>query len=92
MEAMIEFVMELVLDIVIGGALEFVKDEHIPKGIRIGLLIFLSIFYIAFLVVLAVISIESNSILFQGIILLLAILFSFLFITLWIRVIKWRRK
>lgn len=43
-----ELLIELLLELVVGVTLEGANDSELPKGIRIGLLIFATLIYVAF--------------------------------------------
>lgn len=85
-----EMIIELVMDILLGGAVEFVIDEKTPKRIRIALLLFLSVFYIIFMLLLLFACMESDAVLMKLITGALALLFIFLFARLWWKVLRGR--
>ncbi len=43
-----DLLIELILELVVGATLEGANDSELPKGLRIGLLIFATLIYIAF--------------------------------------------
>ncbi len=84
MEFIVEFIMELVLD----GAIEIAGSSRVARRIRIIVASVLTVFYIAFLGLFVVISIQTDEIIVKGITVLLAILFVYVFVRMWRKVIK----
>lgn len=83
-----EFLLELLMEIFVGGSLELAADKEVPRGLRIAALILSTLFYCAFIVLFFILMIEIENtfarVLLGGI-LLLAV---FMPVKLWYKAIK----
>lgn len=87
-----ELLFEIILELVVGGSLDGANDNELPKVVRIGLLIFATLIYVAFIVLFIwlIWTSEKNAfvkILATGIVML----FVGVFIFLWRKVLKARK-
>lgn len=87
-----EFFLELLLSFFLEGSIEIIQEKQIPRWIRIIVLIIITIFYSAFTSFLIYLSVKGNSLLFQCITAMIAILFLALFGRFWYKIAKEYRK
>lgn len=83
-----ELLFEILLELIIGGSLEGVNDSELPKGLRIGLLIFSSLIYLLFTAIFVWLLFTSEHILLKVISGAVVLFFIGVFVFLWIKVIK----
>lgn len=85
-----EFLLELFMEIFVGGSMELASDKEVPRGLRIAALTLATIFYCVFIVLFFILMIEIENtfarVLLGGVILL----FIFMLVKLWYKVIKKR--
>lgn len=87
-----EFIIELVLELFLDGSMEAVRDKKLPKWGRILALGLLTVFYIAFVVLLIVLSVQSGSPLMRAITGLIALAFFIIFIWFWVKLLRQSNK
>lgn len=83
-----DFLIELMLEIVIGGSIEGAAGDKVPQGIRIVLMIFISIIFLIFTGVLVWLIFVSKNILVKILLAGVAVLLIVGLINLWSRFIK----
>lgn len=91
MEWLLELIVEFILEVVVGGSIEGVSDSKLPKGVRIGLLIFATLIYVAFTAFFIYLSFVEDNIVVKVISIGVVIFFVGLFVSLWRKVLKARK-
>lgn len=83
-----ELLLELLFDLVVGGSLDGVNDSKLPRGLRIGLLIFASLIYAIFTAFFVFLLLTAENIFLKVISGGIVLLVIGVFIFLWHKVIK----
>lgn len=78
-----EFLIELLIEVVIGSSVDVSQDKELLKGFRIGLLSFISILYLIFSMLLIVALFKTTSIVLQVLYFGIVLFFAYTFITFW---------
>lgn len=86
-----EFLFELLFELVVGGSICGANDSELPKGLRIGLLVFASLIYAIFTAFFVWLLLTSEKILLKVISGGVVVLFVGVFIALWCKVIKTKK-
>lgn len=86
-----ELLFEIIFDLVIGGSIEGANDNELPKGVRIGLLIFATLVYVALMMLFIWLLWTSENIFVKILAAGIVMLFVGVFISLWRKVLKARK-
>lgn len=85
-----ELLIELLFELFVGGSIEAVNDDEIPRLIRIGLLIFVSLVYLIFILLLLWILFNTQSIFIKVLMFGIIVFLIFSFVKLWKKVLNCR--
>lgn len=83
-----ELLFEILFELVVGSSLDGANDSELPKGLRIGLLIFVSLIYAIFTAFFVWLLLTADNILLKVISGGVVLLIVGVFIILWRKVIK----
>ena len=83
-----EVLIELILELLIGGSLEGANDSSLPKGVRLGLLIFATLLYIVFTAFFVLLFFDLDNLFGKIISAGVVLFFVGEFIYLWCKVLK----
>ncbi|MBQ4284807.1 MAG: hypothetical protein IJB96_12880 [Lachnospira sp.] len=83
-----EFIVMFITEMVLGTATETATSAKTAKRVRIVVTALLTLFYIAFLGLFVYMCIESDELVIKGITVFLALLFTYVFVRLWRKVLK----
>ena len=86
-----ELLFQILFELLIGGSLDFAMDDETPKFIRIGLLIFVSLFYSGMSVLFLCLLWITDSILLKVFLLGIVLFFIYMFVSLWRKVLRAKR-
>lgn len=87
-----ELLFEIIIDLVVESSLDGVNDSRLPLGLRIGLLVFASLIYILFTGFFVWLLLTEENIIVKVISAGVILLFVGVFISLWRKVMKAKRK
>lgn len=76
------------MEIFVGGSLELASDKETPHGLRIAALTLSTVFYCAFIVLFFILMIEIEDIFVRVLLGGVLLLFIFMLVKLWYKVIK----
>ena len=86
-----DILIEILLEIIIGGTVEGATSEAVPKGVRYALLIFVSLLMLAVIVGCVWLFIISQKIIIKILLLGLAILFIVFLSSMWNKLLKFKK-
>lgn len=83
-----EIILELIAELVLGGAIEGAESKACPRGLRIALTIFVSLIYGALIVLFASMLIDSDTMALQVLLGAVIVLFVVFLVRMWYKLIK----
>ena len=83
-----ELLFEILFELIVGGSLEVAADHEFPKPVRVGLLMFATLVYVAVTVFFLWLLWTSNSVIVKVISAGVVLLFICAFFSLWRKVLK----
>lgn len=86
-----EFLFELLFELIVGGSIEGASDSTLPKAVRMGLLIFATLIYVVLTAFFICLLWKSESIIVKVLAAGVIILFVGVLISLWHKVLKARK-
>ena len=87
----VELLFEIIFELVVGGSIEGANDNELPKVVRIGLLIFTTLIYVAFTAFFVWLLWSSENVFVKILAAGIVMLFVGVFISLWCKVLKARK-
>lgn len=87
-----ELLFEIIFELVVGGSIDGANDNQLPKAVRIGLLIFATLIYVAFTVFFICLMCSSENTFVKVLSAGIVMLFVGVFISLWCKVLKAKKQ
>ncbi len=87
-----ELLFEIIFELAVGGSIDGANDNQLPKAVRIGLLIFATLIYVAFTVFFIWLMCSSENTFVKVLAAGIVMLFVGVFISLWCKVLKAKKQ